>query len=176
MRIRSAAFNSSVSSGVQNAASAIPLLSGHEALVACGLVVVLAALNLRSGERVLGIGCGGGAAAYDAGRFVGPSGRVDAIDISADQIEQDAREIATTMRDVITSVLADGQVRQRGVAFAGLATQRSSVVAWDRRTGEPLAPLLSWQDRRAAELRVQGHAAPGPGRPGSGNIATRPRG
>ena len=37
----------SVSSGVQNAASAIPLISGHEALVACGLVVILAALNLR---------------------------------------------------------------------------------------------------------------------------------
>ena len=37
----------SVSSGVQNAASAIPLISGHEALVACALVMVLAALNLR---------------------------------------------------------------------------------------------------------------------------------
>jgi amino acid transporter len=37
----------SVSSGVQNAASAIPVISGHEALVACGLVVVLAAINLR---------------------------------------------------------------------------------------------------------------------------------
>lgn len=37
----------SVSSGVQNAASAIPALSGHEALVACALVIVLAAMNLR---------------------------------------------------------------------------------------------------------------------------------
>jgi amino acid transporter len=37
----------SVSSGVQNAASAIPGLSGHEALVACVLVLVLAAINLR---------------------------------------------------------------------------------------------------------------------------------
>ena len=37
----------SVSSGVQNAASAIPALSGHEAQVACLLVVVLAAINLR---------------------------------------------------------------------------------------------------------------------------------
>jgi amino acid transporter len=37
----------SVSSGVQNAASAIPFISGHEAVVAAGLVVVLAALNLR---------------------------------------------------------------------------------------------------------------------------------
>jgi amino acid transporter len=37
----------SISSGVQNAASAIPLLSGHEAWAATGLVVVLAAMNLR---------------------------------------------------------------------------------------------------------------------------------
>ena len=38
----------SVSSGVQNAASAIPAFSGHEATVACVLVVVLlAAMNLR---------------------------------------------------------------------------------------------------------------------------------
>ncbi|MCW2836773.1 MAG: amino acid/polyamine/organocation transporter, superfamily [Marmoricola sp.] len=37
----------SVSSGVQNAASAIPGLSGHEPLVACALVLTLAATNLR---------------------------------------------------------------------------------------------------------------------------------
>ena len=37
----------SVSSGVQNAASAIPILSGHEATVACILVALLAAMNLR---------------------------------------------------------------------------------------------------------------------------------
>jgi amino acid transporter len=37
----------SISSGVQNAGSALPFVSGHEATYACGLVVVLAALNLR---------------------------------------------------------------------------------------------------------------------------------
>ncbi|MCW2762058.1 MAG: amino acid/polyamine/organocation transporter, superfamily [Marmoricola sp.] len=37
----------SVSAGVQNAASAIPVVSGHEPLVACVLVVTLAAMNLR---------------------------------------------------------------------------------------------------------------------------------
>ncbi|MGI8521736.1 MAG: APC family permease [Nocardioides sp.] len=37
----------SVSSGVQNAASAIPALSGHEAIVAVVLVIILAAMNLR---------------------------------------------------------------------------------------------------------------------------------
>ena len=37
----------SISSGVQNAASAIPWVSQHEAPVAVALVVILAALNLR---------------------------------------------------------------------------------------------------------------------------------
>jgi amino acid transporter len=37
----------SVSSGVQNAASAIPAISGHEAVVAAVLVMALAAVNLR---------------------------------------------------------------------------------------------------------------------------------
>src|SRR5689334_23287217 len=37
----------SVSSGVQNAASALPWLSGHEATWACVLVIALAAMNLR---------------------------------------------------------------------------------------------------------------------------------
>jgi amino acid transporter len=37
----------SISSGIQNAASAIPFVSHHEALYACLLVVLLAAMNLR---------------------------------------------------------------------------------------------------------------------------------
>ncbi|HEX6385235.1 MAG TPA: FGGY family carbohydrate kinase [Anaerolineae bacterium] len=70
--------------------------------------------------------------------------------LSADKIEQDAVEIVNSMHQVVQSVLADETVRRHGVAQAGVATQRSSVVAWDRKSGEPLAPMLSWQDRRAA--------------------------
>ncbi len=47
---------------------------------------VLRALNLRTGERVLEVGCGGGFYAYEAGESVGATGRVCAIDVSADQI------------------------------------------------------------------------------------------
>lgn len=35
------------------------------------------------------------------------------------------------------------------LAAAGLATQRSNVACWDRASGAPLGPVLSWQDRRA---------------------------
>ena len=41
--------------------------------------VVLEALNLRTGEKVLELGCGGGFYAYEAGQFVGSTGHVTAI-------------------------------------------------------------------------------------------------
>jgi ubiquinone/menaquinone biosynthesis C-methylase UbiE len=48
--------------------------------------LVLEALQLRTGERVLEVGCGGGLYAYEAAQCVGPTGRVCAIDLSTDQI------------------------------------------------------------------------------------------
>ncbi len=66
-------------------------------------------------------------------------------------VEQDANEILASTHEVVHAVLNNAIVRRLGVICAGLATQRSSVVAWDRRNGDPLGPLLSWQDRRAAD-------------------------
>lgn len=74
--------------------------------------------------------------------------------VSSSKIEQDPLEIKTAVHHVLQQVLADPIVRQRGVACAGLASQRSSIVAWNRLTGEPLTPVFSWQDRRAAEYLV----------------------
>ena len=41
------------------------------------------------------------------------------------------------------------------VESLALATQRATVVAWDRRTGRPLSPAISWQDRRSAAWLVR---------------------
>jgi glycerol kinase len=40
---------------------------------------------------------------------------------------------------------------RHAAAGVGLTAQRSTVVLWERRTGRPAAPALSWQDLRAAE-------------------------
>ena len=64
-------------------------------------------------------------------------------------VEQDAEEIARSVEQVIRGVLPDSAAGGERIS-AGIATQRSSVVAWDRETGIPLAPMLSWQDLRAA--------------------------
>jgi len=67
----------------------------------------------------------------------------------ADWAEQDGDEIVNSVRLAATQALqALGPLRQDVVA-AGLSSQRSSVICWDRVTGEPLSPIFSWQDRRA---------------------------
>jgi len=42
-----------------------------------------------------------------------------------------------------------------GAAIAGLANQGESCLAWNRRTGEPVSPVIVWQDERTAD--VTGH-------------------
>jgi ubiquinone/menaquinone biosynthesis C-methylase UbiE len=60
------------------------IAESHDLVVRRG--TVLAALNLRTGERLLELGCGGGYFAREAAQCVGPTGKVCAIDISTDQI------------------------------------------------------------------------------------------
>ena len=65
-----------------------------------------------------------------------------------DRVEQDPAEILRSLHTVLQDVCA----RDAGVPIvaAGLATQRSTVVAWSRSTGRALADAISWQDRRNA--------------------------
>src|SRR5712691_6357460 len=48
--------------------------------------IFMETLNLGTGEKALELGCGGGSYAFEAAQFVGPTGHISAIDISADQI------------------------------------------------------------------------------------------
>ncbi|MGH9041075.1 MAG: glycerol kinase GlpK [Acidimicrobiia bacterium] len=75
-------------------------------------------------------------------------------------VEHDAVEI----RDAVGSTLSELARRLEdgghSVAAVGITNQRETVVAWDRRTGEPLHRALVWQDRRTAarcdQLRAEG--------------------
>ncbi len=72
---------------------------------------------------------------------------------AADRVEHDPRELAQSLRraaaDVIARLSPDQQAR---LVAAGLLSQRASLVCWDRESGEPLSPVLSWQDTRAREI------------------------
>jgi len=89
---------------------------------------------------------------FDArGRVVAQARQAVALHArSRSEVEQDPEEILASLHQVVRRALADPALAGCPVGVAGLATQRSSVVAWDRDTGQALAPVLSWQDRRSA--------------------------
>lgn len=62
-------------------------------------------------------------------------------------VEYDAAALLESLRGAIADALPELGEGVR-VAAAGLATQRSTVVCWDRHSGVPLTPAISWQDRR----------------------------
>jgi glycerol kinase len=68
-------------------------------------------------------------------------------------VEQDADEIwagvQTSVRSCVNGEYADHVV---GVA---LSVQRETVLLWDRSTGRPVAPALSWQDQRTADRATE---------------------
>jgi glycerol kinase len=76
-------------------------------------------------------------------------------------VEHDAMEIWNTTQAVCRDVLAAaGETHCAGI---GITNQRETVVLWDRKTSQPLANAIVWQDRRTADfcdgLKQAGHEA-----------------
>lgn len=69
---------------------------------------------------------------------------------AGERVEQDPLELIASVDEGIRAVARE--IDPRRLAGAGLAVQRASVVCWDRESGEPLSPVLSWMDRRGADL------------------------
>ncbi len=76
-------------------------------------------------------------------------------------VEHDPLEIWSSQSAVIAEVLAMAKVSARDLAAVGIANQRETTLLWDRRTGDPVARAIVWQDRRTADLcaqlKAQGH-------------------
>ena len=65
-------------------------------------------------------------------------------------VEHDANEIWETQRATMLEALRAAKLGPRDIAAVGISNQRETVVLWDRRSGEPLARAIVWQDRRTA--------------------------
>lgn len=65
-------------------------------------------------------------------------------------IEYGADALLQSIQTAIQQAIAPADIHLTAIVAAGMATQRSNVVCWDRLSGEPLSPIISWQDRRAA--------------------------
>jgi glycerol kinase len=79
-------------------------------------------------------------------------------------VDLDAREVvAATERVAAEAVRSARSLRDVAVVGVGIANQGETVVLWDRKTGEPLAPAVVWQCRRTedacARLRADGALA-----------------
>jgi len=65
-------------------------------------------------------------------------------------VEQSAKEIWNAARQALEGCLA--QAGGHEVVALGISNQRETLVAWNRSTGEPVAPCIVWQCRRSAEI------------------------
>jgi len=50
----------------------------------------------------------------------------------------------------VDQVLAESLAQAGGCRTVGLCSQRSSFLVWEKSTGRPVTPLISWQDKRGA--------------------------
>ncbi|MBI5201117.1 MAG: glycerol kinase [Elusimicrobia bacterium] len=66
-------------------------------------------------------------------------------------VEHDPLELARSQERALDLVL-ERLPKSVEVAALGLASQRSTIVLWDAKTGKPVGPAPSWQDGRASAL------------------------
>jgi glycerol kinase len=78
-----------------------------------------------------------------------------------DVVEQDPAELVRSLEEAARDVCESPATTGHHVACVGLATQRSTIVCWERTGGRALTRAISWQDRRNAEWleRLRPHAA-----------------
>jgi glycerol kinase len=69
---------------------------------------------------------------------------------AAGHVEQDPELILDAVTDAVAEVLERAGGRE--VRAGGIAHQGESVLAWDARSGEPITPVIVWQDKRQVAL------------------------
>ncbi len=65
-------------------------------------------------------------------------------------VEHDPEEVLSSVERAIEKAVNAIRMDNKKIVAAGLMTQRSSIVCWNNKSGRPLSPIISWQDRRAA--------------------------
>lgn len=76
-------------------------------------------------------------------------------------VEHDPEELLASALAAARDALREAGIEGAQLRAIGITNQRETVVAWDARSGRPLARAIVWQDRRTAgrceELRSEGH-------------------
>jgi glycerol kinase len=66
-------------------------------------------------------------------------------------VEHDANEIWSTQSGVMTEALASAQIHSADIGAIGITNQRETTIVWDKKTGQPIANAIVWQDRRTSK-------------------------
>lgn len=103
------------------------------------------ALDLGTTTIKAGLLCGDGSL---GGIVARPSPAVTEKD---GRYESDALVYASTADAVLAECLVQRGAQADGRPPLGLCSQRSSFVIWERASGRPVTPLISWQDNRGEE-------------------------
>lgn len=78
-------------------------------------------------------------------------------------VEHDAAELLSSAAGAIADVIGQAGASWSDVAGIGLAAQTETFVVWERESGQPVHPAISWRDGRSAGLcdvlRQAGHEA-----------------
>src|SRR2546421_11764927 len=76
-------------------------------------------------------------------------------------VEHDPAEIWSAVQVSARRALEAANAQSREVRAIGITNQRETLVLWDRKTLQPIAPAIVWQDRRTADqcarVREAGH-------------------
>src|SRR5699024_10813827 len=70
-------------------------------------------------------------------------------------LEHDPLEIWNLTKDLVIKVVKEAGIQFIDIAALGLATQRSTAVAWDKNTGIPVHNAIVWQDLRTNERSME---------------------
>lgn len=76
-------------------------------------------------------------------------------------VEQDPLQLWHNLLDAIHQVIELAKISSQNICAIGIANQRETTVLWNKKTSQPIANAIVWQDRRTADfceyLKKQGN-------------------
>ena len=67
-------------------------------------------------------------------------------------VEHDPNEIWSAQIGVAADAISRAKIGPEDIAAVGVTNQRETSVIWDRKTSEPIANAIVWQDRRTSSM------------------------
>ena len=88
-----------------------------------------------------------------SGRIVSVAQKEHAhVDPRPGWVEHDPEEIWRNVEEVVARALGEARLEPTDLVALGIASQRETTIVWDRHTGEPVHPAITWQDTRTDHI------------------------